>query len=416
MIASDILQQIITGFVPTRLRPPPRRGEPETVPVVATPFARGGPWVRYSFAVMVAIPTILAAVYYFAIASPRYVTESAYQIRSEEAPAATPGGVGGNIVELPEKKGSSGDAQIVHDYIRSRSMVDSLMQSVDLRHMFARADVDFLSRLDPNASIEGLVRYWRDHVAVTLDTVTGISHVEVEGFTPEDSYQLATLILDRAESLVHKLSEQAREDAVTHTRGEKESAAKALADVRGRVTQFRNANELVDPVKSSDMALQTIGSLEAELAKTEADLSQLRSYIRPGDARIASLETRAASLRTQIETQRRALADNPGGSSAQKGASTDTVRTATLAQYEALTAELNLALQTYAAANNAYVQAQAEAARHDLYLVRFINPALPQEALRPERIRDVAIVLVGSLVAWCVLLMIGGAVRDHAHV
>ncbi|MBV9860398.1 MAG: hypothetical protein JO038_09895 [Alphaproteobacteria bacterium] len=411
-MATYMLQQIITGIVPTRLRPTPLRERPVAAPA-ATPFARGGPWVRISFVLLVALPTLVAAAYYILIASPRYVTQAAYQVRSEEVPRADASTGASTVVQLPEKKGSSSDAQIVHDFIRSRAMVDAIGKSVDLHRIFARPGTDFLSRLSPNASAEQLLEYWRDRVHVTLDSVTGISHLDVEGFTPDDSYQLSTLILDQADGLVRRLSDQAREDAVKHTEREKEAAANALADVRERVAKFRNENQLVDPVKSSDMALQTIASMEADLNKTEADLSQLRSYIRPGDARISTLETRAASLRAQIEAQRRALADNPN---APQHSGTDTLKTAALSEFEALTAELNLATTTYAAASNAYLQAKADASRHDVYLLRFINPAVPQEAMRPERARDIAIVLVGALVVWCILLMVGGAIRDHAHV
>ena len=77
------------------------------------------PWLTLSLLACVALPTILAALFYIFIAADRYVSEARFAVRSNEAQAADALGM---ITGLPQF-GDCFRSYIVADYVESRDMV-----------------------------------------------------------------------------------------------------------------------------------------------------------------------------------------------------------------------------------------------------------------------------------------------------
>ena len=57
--------------------------------------------------------------------------------------------------------------------------------------------------------------------------------------------------------------------------------------------------------------------------------------------------------------------------------------------------------------------ARVEADRQQRYLAAFVRPSLPQEAIYPERIINIILVLVVSSVLWALGLLVVYGIRDH---
>lgn len=366
--------------------------------------------LRISFLVIVGVPTAIAMIFYLLIAAPRYVAVAQFAVWTAAPPKADPLTM---LIQLPSSSASLEDQHIVEDYVESRAMLESIERRLDLGRIYGTGG-DVFSELWPGRTVEQRVAYWKHHVSITIDSTSGISTLEVDAFRPEDALTLANAVLAQTQIMVQNLSDEGDLEAARNAKRIFDNAAAYLSGVRAKVTKFRRENHIVDAAHSGQFASQMVGGLEISLVDTEAEIQQLRSYLAPNDPRIAILQARADSIRRQIDLQKNGLSETTPEKAPSSGP--DVLPASVLAKSEALETELDIATKTYAAAAASYFEAQGNLSRNHRYLETFVKPALPEEALQPRRLRMIATVLVSSFIAWCLLITVAGAIRDHSGV
>src|SRR4051794_7142267 len=96
-------------------------------------------------ALFVGLPTLLAAVYYGLIASPIYISQSTFVIKSPGQKAA-PSLSLANLVQTTGLSAGQEQTKEVIGYIRSRTGLQDLQAQTDVRTKFSNRGADFLSR------------------------------------------------------------------------------------------------------------------------------------------------------------------------------------------------------------------------------------------------------------------------------
>ncbi len=360
--------------------------------------------MKLSFAVIVLIPTLIATLYFGLIASSRYVAQAQFAVWSATPARADPLSM---LMSLPSTDAQVGDQHIVQEYVGSRPMLEAIEKQFDLERIFGTG-ADWFSELNTSRSVEDRLRYWRSRVHVTIDTASGICTLTVEAFTPQDALALAKGVLAQAQVMAAGLSDQSHRDLVLQSKKQLDRMSQVMGNVRAQVTQFRDQHQVVDALRASQMDSQIIGALEAGLANTETQIQQFKSYMKADDPRITRLQSQAQSYRSQIAQARAGLV---GGGNSAAGPTNNVI-----GENERLNAEMDIATKGYAAASNAYMQALANASGESRYLEEFVPPALPEKAEAPQRLRIILTVFAVTMIAWCLLLTLGGAIRDHAGV
>jgi capsular polysaccharide transport system permease protein len=355
-----------------------------------------------SFIVVVLLPTIAAAVYYGAIAAPQYVVEFRFGLRSVAPPRTDAAGRAQEGAAMAE---AGFDSYAVVQYLTSRSVIDDLGPTLDLRAMFTRPEADWLARLRRGASIEQLVEYWKGQIDAFFDPVDGTVTVRVRAFTRDDSLALADAIEAACERLVNGLSERARGDALGHSEEDVVDAEQRLTAALHNLTAFRDRHGVVDPQAAASARLALAGQLRSQIADAEAQLSVLRNYLR-GDAppvrllmqRVAALESQERGLEAEV---------TPAAPAAVPALS------AVIGDYDALQAEKSFAEGAYRSALEARDRARADADRQHIYLALFVKPSRPQEALYPRGLRSTGVVLLVAFAVWAIGGLVIHSIRDH---
>ena len=352
------------------------------------------------FLIVVVLPTLVAAVYFLLIASPRYVTEARFVVRAgtQPPPAAVGLALQGVGIGAPQT-----DAFAVHEWMRSRDAVVEMRDRAGLTEILGRAGADPFSRwprLGEGRSVEGLHRAYRRFVTVGYDSTTGISVLRVEAYRPEDAVRLADALLDGGETLVNRLNTRSAEQAVADATRAVDEAEARLATASQRLTGFRNRQRFIDPQGAAEAGGQVIVALTTQLAGLRADRAQLAAEA-PQSPQLPSLDGRIRALERQIAAERAKIAGAADSLAPQVSA------------YEDLVLERQFADRQLAEATAALVEARQEARRQALFLERIAGPLAADEPTRPRRWRSLAIVLVSTLLLWAVgrLLVLG--LREH---
>ncbi len=355
---------------------------------------------RHSFISTVCVPTLIAAVYLFMVAAPQYVSETRFMVRGRHQ-----GGGGGMSEALAQAgfKPSSEEALGIRDYLRSHDAVAALRPRAELVEVFRRPEADFLARLWwPNPEAERLHDYFNRMVQAEYDTTSGITALRVRSFRPADSQAIATELMALSEGLVNRLNQRVQADAVRVAREEVARAEARVLAVQARVTGFRERERALDPGRAANLTIETIGRLEGQLIQARAELSEAQTFARGDNPRLAVLRNRVETLTRQVTDERQRLASANTGVSQQVG------------EYEGLGTERDLARTQLAAANASMERALADAQRQQIFLLRLVEPNLPERALYPKAAQSVVYLFICLAALYGLGWLLLAGTREHA--
>lgn len=355
------------------------------------------PW---PFLAVVVLPTLVAMIYFLLIASPRYVSESRFVVRSVNN--ATPSALGVALQGVGLSAVSS-DAFAVHEYVRSQDSLRELRRKFDLPAILGPRGADIFSRyprLGEKRTDEGLAKALERFVEVGYDSTTGISVLRVQAFSPRHAQALNTALLEGGEALVNRMNARAAADAVSEAVVARDQARTRLAEAQQQLTAFRNREQFIDPARTATEGSQLIGGLAATLAQLRAERAQIAAEA-PSSPQLAAFDNRIRAYERQIDAERAKLA----------GASTSLAPK--ISVYENLMLQREFADRELTQATAALVTAEQEARRQRLYLDRVVSPNLPDQPLEPRRWLSVLTVLASTLLAYGIGWLVWAGVREH---
>ncbi|SKA83992.1 capsular polysaccharide transport system permease protein [Thiothrix eikelboomii] len=369
--------------------------------------SRPFPWL---FLLLVILPTVLATVYYYRYASDQYVSEAHFIIQGSSAPKMD---FLGALTGLPGAGGATSDAMIIRDYILSADFIKDIEPELDVRAHYSNLAIDPYARLPTEASQEDLLEYWQTMIDIEHDLTSGISTVTMTAFDPETGKKLVALALKQSEMLVNKLSASLRTDALQIAEKEVLSAETEVNSLREQLTAFRQQQDVLDPASQANARIEReetarltrLSELQTQLSQAEAELAQVSAFMQPETMRVKTAQSKVNSLRQQMnKEQAKSVAQSRGKSTEVAGQ---------LAQYTELQSRLGFAEQLYKSKQAALEQARLEIDRKQRYLTVTVQPNLPDEAIKPEKISGILTVLLLSFLFWGIGSLSVAAIRDH---
>ena len=352
---------------------------------------------------LVLMPTLVAAIYFGAIATDRYVSEAKFVIRTASKPANLPGGLTA-LLQLVGLSRTQDDAHAVHDFLTSRDALQQLAAQVSLRKIYDRPGADFVARYPSifyGPSNEDLHRYFQHMLTVVVDHDTGLTTIRVAAFQAADAQRMTGVLLELGEGLVNKLNVRIQEDALHLARTELARAEARRVASQLAITAFRNRELVLDPGKSSAMVVDLIGQLSTQLSQVATQITETEGNS-PQSPQLQALRQRAAAIERQISIERARVANSSDGLAGQ------------VAEYERLMLEREFSIRMLEHAVAGLEAARVEARRQQLFLERVVKPGLPDEAMLPERWRTVLEVFGFNVIGLAILWLIGTGLREHA--
>ncbi|MCA7929090.1 hypothetical protein [Burkholderia cepacia] len=353
------------------------------------------------FAATVVLPTTIAVIYFGLISSDIYVSESRFVVRS--AQRQTPSSTFGALLQGTGIARVTDDAYPVIDYIQSRDALAELNNKNYIRNIYGTHG-DIFSRFPGiirDNSFEELLRFYQKNIVdVQLDTASAITTLKVRAFTAQDAHSINESLLTQSEHLVNSMNARAADDSIRFAQREVDLAATKAKDATIALANFRNSHTVFDPEKQSQLQLQQVASLQAQLFSNQTQLAQVSS-ISPANPQIAA-------LKTNIEAIQRQIASATGGVTGDKGSlSGKTV------EYERLQLDAQFAQKQLTSALSSLEIARADAQRKQLYLERIVQPNTPDMALEPRRIRSILATFILGMVSWGVVSLLIAGIKEH---
>lgn len=364
-----------------------------------------GPLTKYPLLfLIVGIPLVLTIVYEVFIASPIYVSEAHFMVRSKSMPSSLNGVSDMSTLNpLTSMSQSSDYTQAVNDYLSSRDLIEVLIKKDRLMEVLSRPEADFVARFPPfwsSGTIEALWWWWGNYIYPYFDTTTGISDLYVYAFRPEDAQRIAVAALEHAEALINRLNERQQKDSIAFAQGILENARIKVRAAEQDIVDWRNREAHFDPTREGAAVITLISQLNSWASQLKAELNEV-NLGSPGSPKLAGIKARIASFEQQVNEQRVLLA---GG---------DKSLAPTLAAYEKLILERDMAVKTFYSTLLLLESAVKDMDMKRLYLDRVVEPNLPDYALYPRHYVVFPLVLGFSLCIYWVIRVLGEAIIKH---
>lgn len=362
--------------------------------------------LKISFVAAVILPTLLGALYFLAIASDRYAASAGFSVRSMD-PAVGGTDLLSSISGLSSGGSTTTDSYIILEYLKSRELVEKLMQEVDFQEAYGNDKIDALYKLELTKPIEDIVDYWDWMITTSFDNASSIITFEVQAFTAEDAEKVAALIVKYCQNLINKLSQQARRDAVSFAKKEVASAELRLKLIREELRDFRAQSSAVDPAATAAANLELTTGLEGELIRLRAQLATLLTALSEDAPSVQQLKKQITSIEAEMVGKRAEVSGKTRAIEGQENLSE------LLANYERLKVEQEFAQQAYTVTLASLERSRTEADRQQRFLAVFKNPSRPQDAIYPERVLNTFLVFLVALILWGIGTLLTYSVRDH---
>ena len=350
---------------------------------------------------LVVVPTVIVAAYLYALASDQYQSEAHFLVHTAEtqkvssASSSVAAFFGGGSSVSPE-------AMSVGDFMRSHDAVVALQKNIGLTVRYRRDGVDTISKLRDHATDAALLRYYLAHTKVEFDDATGITTLTARAFTANDAYAIANELLRLGEQRINSLNAASYSDAVQSQQAQLSAAERQLRQAQGEISQFRASRRVLDPIGTGTAQTDMISSLTASLSQARAQLNSVGKALSHDSPQYVALQRQVSALEAQVADQQARLA---GGG---------TTIASNVAGYNVLQLRQDFASKQFEAAAAALTDAQQQAIRKQLYLVRVVDANRPGSAEYPSRLRIIATVFASLMMAYGVGWLIVAGTREYA--
>ncbi len=354
-------------------------------------------------AVFVFLPTLIAAWYFYVIATPLYATNSEFVIQQADSGGASAAGglagmFGGSALS------SSQDSVTVQSYLQSRDAMRRLDAEEGFKAYFQQPGIDALRRLPPDATDEAAYRLYEDMVQVSYDPTEGIVRMEVIAADPETSERFARALVAYAEEQVDQLTQRLRANQMRDAQESVASAEQRMNEAQLRVLELQERFQMLSSEIEVSLLTQQIANLETQLNNERLSLSDLQANARPNPARLEQAERRILTLETQIANLRGSLTQsNEGGQSVAR-----LQREQVMAESDVATRQLLLAQ-----AMQQLEAARIEANRQVRYLSLGVSPVAPDEPTYPRAFENTALAFLIFAGIYLMISMTSAILREQ---
>lgn len=350
---------------------------------------------------LIAVPMALAAVYLFIFAADRYVSETIITVRQANHESGAVPGVAMLLGGLNPP--SREDTLYLQQYIHSLEMLKRLDAQLNLRAHYEAESLDPLYRLYRGTSQEWFLEYYRSQVEVLFDDKASLLTVRVQGFEPEYAKRVADAILTESERFVNAFSQRIATEQLRFAEQELTRAAERVQDTKAQVVAFQTKHKLVDPTAQAQASGVLVAELQGALARQEAELRNLRSYLQEDSHQVQAVRSQVEALRKQLEAERQRATVGTGNERLNQLA----------AQFRDLMLQAGFAEDAYKLALTAVENTRIDATRKLKSLVVIEPPAVPEEPRYPRRFYSLATLFVLCCVLYGVTRLVVATIRDH---
>lgn len=358
-------------------------------------------WRGNPLMMMALIVSLLSCIYWWGIASDRYVSEAYVIVQRTDLPGGTSVDLGGVLAGVAGVGANHQDQLILREFLNSVDMLKKLETKLELRSHYGQSTWDFVSRLW-RTEMEWFYRYFRNRVNIYFDDRSGVLQIKAEAYDPVTAQRIVQILVEEGDLFMNGMANAIALDQVRFLEGQLLHMKEEVIRTRSAVVEYQNLHGLISPQASAESLAGTLAALEAKRIELDVQRNALRSYLVPGHPNILLLDQQIAGIEKQIANERSKLA-------APKGKTLNIK----VEEFQRLEFEAGFAQEVYKTALTALERGRVEAARTIKKVSVLQTPTMPEYPDQPRRSYNVLVSVLLAILFAGICNLIYAIIQEH---
>jgi capsular polysaccharide transport system permease protein len=347
------------------------------------------------------ISSAMAAVYWLAIASDRYVSEAHIIIQRTDL-------AGGQSMDFSSllgmaSNGARADQLLLRDYLLSVDMLKKLDAALMLRAHFSDSQRDPISRMwQSDPSMEWFHHHYLSRISVEFDEYAGVLLVKAQAYDPKTAQAIVSMLVEEGERFMNDVARKLALEQVAFLEKQVSQMHDRAMRARQAVLSYQNKKGLVSPQATAENIAGIIAKLEAQRTELATQRSALQSYLVADHPNIIQINQQIVAIEKQI-AQEEAKLVSPNGKTLNR----------TIEEFQRLEMEAGFTQDVYKTALIALERGRVEAIRTLKKVSVLQTPTLPEYALEPRRLYNTLVFTLVALMLAGIVQLLLAIVRDH---
>lgn len=360
---------------------------------------------KSSFIVLVLIPTLLATIYNFILATPFYRSEAKVMVKilgSQESMSSLAGILRSVGILEPSSIGS----YLVIDYIYSRDFMLLLEKKFSIKSHFGSDKVDIIQRFDPfgiDPSYENFyLNYYKSDkvVKVTINPNNSIITISYRSPDPKYAKSMADETIVSIESFINKINERASETKLDYFLQRLEENRRKIKELTDKIRSFMLNSKVVSPEQQAGVLLQSTAKLQEQLLVKQMELARIQS-IAPENPRIPEIKREIEQIKKEIDKNLALVLGN------QQAIGPSSV------ELELLKSEMHLLQKELEANLVSYIQAINQLRLQQIFVELIETPKVADAPVEPYRLKNIVTIFAIFFAIWGILSILYSGIREH---
>ncbi|MEO1142596.1 MAG: hypothetical protein AAFW66_09660, partial [Pseudomonadota bacterium] len=317
------------------------------------------------------VPIVAGTAYYTFFASDVFESETRFVVRS--AIPAIPKKESTSETGSPSAKIAQ-DTQVVANFVTSPAIIEQIDQEFGFAKLFGNDDIDYISRLEKDATAEEKLEYWEDMVDSFIDPRSGIVTLNFQAFTADQVQTLAEYVIKQSEEKVNQLNTGIWNELVSSAQKDLENAKIKMDELRIQLREEQNKSGIFDVELLAESTTTIIETIRLEILELEARREVRLTELDSQSSVILDLDRQIAVRNEQIKRLQAEIA----------GTASEKVSIASYyANFETLRVESKIAEEHFERAVRELERVKLLSSLQLVYLDAFLPPSLPDESTQP---------------------------------
>jgi capsular polysaccharide transport system permease protein len=294
------------------------------------------------------------------------------------------------------------DSRIVEAYLKSLDVYTLVDQKFHLTEHYKSDALDFIERLDDDATREEVLEFYNTRLNVFYDETSGILTVAFAHVDKTKTKEILEFLVKQVEEQINEFNRSKARKQLKFVQIEFDKAKKKMDDSSQKLEAYQNRHLLLDPDAEASASSGMISQLEASLLEKKIKYSTMSSYLKEDTYELKTLKKEIEEISRSIEKERQALT----------GTSGDELNKV-LFEYGKLKLQFEFDTEVY---KNALIQLEStkiDVVKAAKTLSILSRPNLPDGYTYPDKPRVFTTILIVTLLLYGIFAMLGSIIRDH---
>lgn len=345
--------------------------------------------------------SILSGIYWFFIASDRYVSDAQVIIQRTDLGGGQPTDFSSLLTG--GSNNNRGDQLLLRNYLLSEDMLKKLDATLHLREHYSNSSHDPLSRMwSKDSSWENFYQYYQSRISVDYDDYAGVLDIHAQAYDAKTAQAITTMLTKEGERFMNAMAHNLAQAQVDFLEKQVIVMNDRVNETREKVIEYQNKNNIASPQAAAETISAIVAKLEADKTSLQTQRSALQSYLISDYPTIVELNQQIEAIDKQISEEKAKLTTSKGQS-----------LNRAVVDFSRLEADATFAQDVYKTALAALEKGRIEATRTINKVSILQTPTRPDDSLQPRRLYLTVVFSILAFLCAGLVSLLTLIVRDH---